>query len=131
MGPESALLEEPLVACLCFLSGSELVLLEDLVGADLYGSGGMSPFTSPMLSFFRLGVWVSLWPGLPGLSAKAPAGRLNDSNKLSTEVSNVDSVAQVDPKTDELLGKNIGSLPLLPAPFAKRYFLGADGHWRA
>lgn len=92
----------------------------------------MSPFTSPMLSFFRLGVWVSsLWPGLPGLSAKAPAGRLNDSNKLSTEVSNVDSVAQVDPKTDELLGKNIGSLPLLPAPFAKRYFLGADGHWRA
>lgn len=92
----------------------------------------MSPFTSLMLSFFRLSVWVSLRPGLSGLSAKTPAGRLNDSNMLSIEVSNVDSVAQVlNPKTDELLGKNIGSLPLLSTPFAKRYFPGADGHWIA
>lgn len=53
-----------------------------------------------------------------------------ESNKLSTDVSQVDSVTHVlEPRIDELLGKNKGSSKRMP--LETWYFLGVGGYCRA
>jgi hypothetical protein len=72
----------------------------------------MSPFMSLMLSFLLLDVLASPWLDLCfGLRTSTVTGSaLIESSKLSTDVSQVDSVAHVlEPRIDELLGKNNGS----------------------
>jgi hypothetical protein len=72
----------------------------------------MSPLISLMLSFLLLDFWssfsIDLFFGFSTRTAKGSS--LIESNKLSTDVSQVDSVTQVlEPRIDELLGKNKGS----------------------
>jgi hypothetical protein len=94
-------------------SGSELALFIGFLldKGTLYGRGGMPPLRSLMLSFLRLDVKALLLPDLVGLSTRTVTGSsLIESSRLSSAVSHVDSVTHVlEPRMDELLGKNIGS----------------------
>jgi hypothetical protein len=94
-------------------SGSELALFIGFLldEGTLYGRGGMPPLRSLMLSFLRLDVEALLLPDLVGLSTRTVTGSsLIESSRLSSAVSQVDSVTHVlEPRMDELLGKNIGS----------------------